>query len=190
MIPIRNVPDTLHRRLKSRAALAGVLLSDYLLNEIREVAERITVSPRHCARHLSVLKAYREADKALINDCADDIGDNRANARQFANPVLRRYFTGRSGADENDYPAGESFRPRLVCARGRAVFFCAPAAAPRSSSAAAAIAGRSTVMPGAAHTPGARRGGIRTREALRAGGSRDPTKGAAFGGGGVPVTPA
>jgi antitoxin FitA len=40
MIQIRNVPDALHRRLKSRAALAGMSLSDYLLNEIREVAER------------------------------------------------------------------------------------------------------------------------------------------------------
>jgi plasmid stability protein len=43
MIQIRNVPDALHRRLKSRAALAGMSLSDYLLNEIREVAERPTL---------------------------------------------------------------------------------------------------------------------------------------------------
>jgi hypothetical protein len=40
MIQIRNVPDTMHRQLKSRAALAGMSLSDYLLNEIRQVAER------------------------------------------------------------------------------------------------------------------------------------------------------
>ncbi len=40
MIQIRNVPDALHRRLKSRAALAGMSLSDYLLNELREVAAR------------------------------------------------------------------------------------------------------------------------------------------------------
>jgi antitoxin FitA len=43
MIQIRNVPDSLHRRLKSRAALAGMSLSDYLLSEIREVAERPTL---------------------------------------------------------------------------------------------------------------------------------------------------
>lgn len=43
MIQIRNVPDALHRRLKSRAALAGMSLSDYLLSEIRQVAERPTV---------------------------------------------------------------------------------------------------------------------------------------------------
>ena len=43
MIQIRNVPDALHRRLKSRAALAGMSLSDYLLAEIRDVAERPTL---------------------------------------------------------------------------------------------------------------------------------------------------
>jgi plasmid stability protein len=43
MIQIRNVPEMLHRELKSRAALAGMSLSDYLLNEIRQVAERPTV---------------------------------------------------------------------------------------------------------------------------------------------------
>ena len=38
MIQIRNVPDALHRRLKARAAVAGMSLSDYLLQEIRQVA--------------------------------------------------------------------------------------------------------------------------------------------------------
>ena len=43
MVQIRNVPDALHRLLKSRAALAGMSLSDYLLNEIREAAGRPTL---------------------------------------------------------------------------------------------------------------------------------------------------
>jgi len=43
MIQIRNVPDELHRRLKARAALAGMSLSDYLLAEIRGVAARPTL---------------------------------------------------------------------------------------------------------------------------------------------------
>jgi antitoxin FitA len=43
MVQIRNVPDALHRQLKSRAALAGMSLSDYLLGEIRRVAERPTL---------------------------------------------------------------------------------------------------------------------------------------------------
>lgn len=40
MIQVRNVPDTVHRTLKARAALAGMSLSDFLLAEIRHVAER------------------------------------------------------------------------------------------------------------------------------------------------------
>jgi antitoxin FitA len=43
MIQIRNVPDALHRRLKARAALSGMSLSDYLLSEIRQTADRPTV---------------------------------------------------------------------------------------------------------------------------------------------------
>ena len=44
MIQLRNVPDALHRNLKVRAAMAGMSLSDYLLAEIREVAERPTLA--------------------------------------------------------------------------------------------------------------------------------------------------
>jgi plasmid stability protein len=43
MIQIRNVPDDLHRRLKARAAMHGMSLSDYLLREIREVAAQPTL---------------------------------------------------------------------------------------------------------------------------------------------------
>ena len=42
MIQIRNVPERLHRRLKARAALAGLSLSDLLLQEIAAMAERPT----------------------------------------------------------------------------------------------------------------------------------------------------
>lgn len=40
MIQIRHVPEDIHRTLKSRAALEGLSLSDYLLREIRELASR------------------------------------------------------------------------------------------------------------------------------------------------------
>jgi plasmid stability protein len=42
MIQIRNVPDEIHRKLKVRAADAGLSLSDYLLAEVRRAAERPT----------------------------------------------------------------------------------------------------------------------------------------------------
>jgi plasmid stability protein len=43
MIQLRHVPDALHRQLKARAALAGMSLSDYLVREIRQVAEQPTL---------------------------------------------------------------------------------------------------------------------------------------------------
>ena len=42
MVQIRNVPDALHRKLKSRAAQAGQTLSDYLLAELERLAARPT----------------------------------------------------------------------------------------------------------------------------------------------------
>jgi plasmid stability protein len=42
MIQIRNVPDALHRKLKARAAEAGLSLSGYLLQELRDSAARPT----------------------------------------------------------------------------------------------------------------------------------------------------
>lgn len=43
-IQLRNVPDALYRKLKARADMAGVSLSDYLLSKIREGAERPTLT--------------------------------------------------------------------------------------------------------------------------------------------------
>ncbi len=43
MIQIRNVPEDLHRTLKARAAMEGMSLSDYLLAEIRDIAEQPTL---------------------------------------------------------------------------------------------------------------------------------------------------
>lgn len=38
MIQIRNVPDSLHKKLKIRAAEAGKSLSEYLLGEVERIA--------------------------------------------------------------------------------------------------------------------------------------------------------
>ncbi len=42
MIQLRNVPDELHRKLKMRAAQNDQTLSDYLIAEVRAIAERPT----------------------------------------------------------------------------------------------------------------------------------------------------
>jgi plasmid stability protein len=43
MIQLRHVPDALHRKLKARAAMEGMSLSDYLLREIQLIAEQPTL---------------------------------------------------------------------------------------------------------------------------------------------------
>ena len=43
MIQLRHVPDPLHRKLKARAAMEGLSLSDYLLKQIEQIAERPTL---------------------------------------------------------------------------------------------------------------------------------------------------
>jgi plasmid stability protein len=41
-IQIRNVPDKIHRRLKARAALAGMSVSKYILQEMKKSLDRPT----------------------------------------------------------------------------------------------------------------------------------------------------
>ena len=43
MIQIRNVPESLHRLIKSRAALEGLSLSEYLLKDIKRKAAKPTM---------------------------------------------------------------------------------------------------------------------------------------------------
>jgi len=42
MVQIRNVPFELHRRLKARAAIEGLSMSDYVLREVRKALDRPT----------------------------------------------------------------------------------------------------------------------------------------------------
>ena len=44
MIQLRHVPDELHRKLKARAAMEGLSLSDYLLQEVKSLVERPTLN--------------------------------------------------------------------------------------------------------------------------------------------------
>ena len=56
MIQLRNVPDPLHRQLKARAALAGLPLSDYLIREVRKLAEYPT--PEEMRERLSMRSPF------------------------------------------------------------------------------------------------------------------------------------
>ena len=51
MIRIRKLPDALHREIKSRAALAGMSLSHFPLDEIRQFASRPTLDEMRARLH-------------------------------------------------------------------------------------------------------------------------------------------
>lgn len=65
-IQVRNVPDSVHRILKARAALAGMSLSDFLLAEIRRVAQRPTIAElRERLRHRTRIVGRVSAAEAV-----------------------------------------------------------------------------------------------------------------------------
>jgi plasmid stability protein len=65
-IQIRNVPDVLHRRLKARAALSGLSLSDYLLREIRTVAEQPSIDELRRRLHERAPVTLKESTVAAV----------------------------------------------------------------------------------------------------------------------------
>ncbi|HEU0304845.1 MAG TPA: hypothetical protein VFR32_09730 [Gaiellaceae bacterium] len=71
-VQIRDVPDDVHRTLRARAAAAGMSLSDYLLDELRTIAERPPIADviaRAQARHGG---ASRDAIVRVIREMRDD----------------------------------------------------------------------------------------------------------------------
>ena len=42
LVQVRNVPAELHRRLKARAAMEGMSMSDYVLRELKKALDRPT----------------------------------------------------------------------------------------------------------------------------------------------------
>jgi plasmid stability protein len=62
MIQLRNVPDALHRRLRTRAALAGMTLSDYLQRELEQIAGTLTYD--ELRKELSGLRPAKVAEPA------------------------------------------------------------------------------------------------------------------------------
>ena len=74
MVQIRHVPDDIHRKLKMRAVERGMTLSDFLLREVSEVANRPTLEevvdrmrrrPRATGRidSAALVRAEREAHR-------------------------------------------------------------------------------------------------------------------------------
>jgi antitoxin FitA len=72
MVQVRNVPVEFHRRLKVRAAMEGMSMSDYILREVgkalerptrHEVLERLRARPAQRVRRRAadVIRAERDA---------------------------------------------------------------------------------------------------------------------------------
>ena len=71
MIQIRNVPETLHRRLKARAAIEGVSMSLYVLREIEKSLARPS--------RRELLAAIREQPEITLDQPpADALREERA----------------------------------------------------------------------------------------------------------------
>lgn len=69
-IQLRNVPSEFHRRLKARAALEGLSMSDYIMRELRKSLERPT--------RADVLERIRStATKSLAPTAAEAIRAER-----------------------------------------------------------------------------------------------------------------
>ncbi|MEE8124438.1 MAG: hypothetical protein V3T42_01325 [Nitrospirales bacterium] len=73
MIQLRNVPDRLHRKLKARAAMEGLSLSDYLLSHIREFAERPTL--------LEMRERLRQREPAEVDMSPTEVLRQERNGR-------------------------------------------------------------------------------------------------------------
>jgi plasmid stability protein len=65
MVQIRNVPSDFHRRLKARAAMEGMSMSDYILREVGKALDRPT-------RH-EVLERLRARPVRHINHSAAEV---------------------------------------------------------------------------------------------------------------------
>ncbi len=73
-LQIRDVPEDLHRKLKARAAHLGMSLSDYLLREIKQAAERPSME-----EFLERLRSRPRADlpNNLVRDIIREERDSR-----------------------------------------------------------------------------------------------------------------
>jgi antitoxin FitA len=78
MIQLRNVPDALHRSLKARAAMAGMSLSDYLLSEIKEIAERPTLAELRSRLHTREAVTLPLDTARLVREARSERKDHRA----------------------------------------------------------------------------------------------------------------
>jgi len=96
MVQLRNVPDDLHRKLKARAAMAGMSLTDYLLREVRNIAEKPTME--------EMMKRLAEAEPVIAKlSPAEILREERekSSARRRPSSVMTRAAGKRSSPSKS-----------------------------------------------------------------------------------------
>jgi antitoxin FitA len=73
MVQIRNVPPDLHRRLKARAAIEGMSMSDYVMRELRKALDRPT--------RQDILERLRAQPLRRLRRSAADVIRNERDSR-------------------------------------------------------------------------------------------------------------
>jgi plasmid stability protein len=71
MIQIRNVPDDVHRKLKVKAAEAGVTLSELLAREARRIAEQPALEEMLARLRARPRARLRTAPAKLVREMRD-----------------------------------------------------------------------------------------------------------------------
>lgn len=72
MIQIRNVPEEIHRRAKSRAAMCGLTMSEYILRELKKALE--------CPTREEILQRLATRQQiSLPQSAADLVREEREN---------------------------------------------------------------------------------------------------------------
>jgi antitoxin FitA len=71
MVQIRNVPLETHRRLKARAAIEGMSMSDYILREIRKALDRPTRQEMLHRLEARPVRQLRRSSASVIRDERD-----------------------------------------------------------------------------------------------------------------------
>lgn len=71
MIQLRNVPDSVHRRLKAKAAMEGVSLSELLIREVRKIAQRPTLEEMRKRLEARPIRTFKRSPTELLREERD-----------------------------------------------------------------------------------------------------------------------
>jgi predicted DNA-binding protein len=83
MVQIRNMPEAMHRRLKSKAAQEGLSLSAFLLRELSVIAERPTLA--------EMIERMRKLPRVkLSRSSAEIVREGREERMQHLDEVVGR----------------------------------------------------------------------------------------------------